>query len=121
MIPLKALVVDDSSFMRNMMKNILDDLDFEEIYEAGDGKEAIEIHENRDVDLITLDIIMDDVGGIEALEEIRADNEDVKIIMVSAVGQDNMVEEAKEKGADTFINKPFEEDDVKETVTDLII
>lgn len=118
---MKALVVDDSSFMRNMMKNILEDMDFEEVYEADDGSVAIEKFEEKDVDLITLDIIMDDVGGIEALEEIKDKDEDAEVIMVSAVGQDDMVEEAKDKGAETFINKPFEEEDVKDTVTELIL
>ena len=118
---MKALVVDDSSFMRNMMKNILEDMDFEEVFEADDGSKAVDMHKEKDLDLITLDIIMDDVGGIEALEEIRKTDGETRVIMVSAVGQDQMVEEADQKGADTFINKPFDEEDVKDTVTDLII
>lgn len=118
---MKALVVDDSSFMRNMMKNILEDMDFEEVYEADDGSVAIEKFEEKDVDLVTMDIIMDDVGGIEALEEIKEKDEEAEVIMVSAVGQDDMVEEAKDKGAETFINKPFDEEDVKDTVTELIL
>lgn len=118
---MKALVVDDSSFMRNMMSNILEDMDFEGIEEAEDGSGAIEKFEEEDFDLVTLDIIMDDVGGIEALEEIKDMDKDADVIMVSAVGQDDMVDEAKEKGAETFINKPFDEEDVKDTVTELIL
>lgn len=103
------------------MKNILEDMEFEKVYEADDGSVAIEKFKEKDVDLVTLDIIMDDVGGIEALEEIKSKDQDAEVIMVSAVGQDDMVEEAKEKGAETFINKPFDEEDVKDTVTELIL
>lgn len=96
-------------------------MDFEEVFEAEEGEEGIELYEDESPDIITLDIVMDGMGGIDALEKIREDDEDTKIIMVSAVGQEKMVDEAKEKGANDFINKPFEEEDVKDTVTELIL
>ena len=118
---MEALVVDDSAFMRNMMKKILEDMDFEEIHEASNGEEAIELMEEEDLDIVTLDIVMDKMDGLETLDEVNERGIDVDIIMVSAVGQEQMVEEAKEKGAETFVDKPFEEEEVKETVTDIIV
>lgn len=118
---MKALVTDDSAFMRNMMVEILEDMGFEEVYEADDGTEAVKKHEeNDDIDLITLDIVMEDMGGVEALGEIKEKDDDVHCIMVSSVGQDEMKEEAKEKGAEFFVDKPFEEDDVKDKITEII-
>lgn len=117
---MEVLVVDDSAFMRNMMKNILSDMDrFDEIREAENGQEAVEKFKENPADLVTLDVVMDEMGGVEALEEIKEESDDVKVIMVSAVGQEQMVDEAMEKGAETFVDKPFEEEDVKETLDDI--
>ena len=116
-----ALVVDDSAFMRNMMTGILEDMSFDNIFEAENGEEAVEMHEEKDPDLVTLDVVMDEMSGIDALEEIKEKDDEVNVIMVSAVGQDQMVDEAEELGAETFVDKPFDEEDVKDTVTDLII
>lgn len=118
---MKALVTDDSAFMRNMMVEILEDMGFDEVYEADDGTKAVEKHnEKGDIDLITLDIVMEDMGGVEALEKIKETDEDVHCIMVSSVGQDEMKEEAEENGAEFFIDKPFEEEDVKDTIADVL-
>ncbi|MFB6204215.1 MAG: response regulator [Candidatus Nanohaloarchaea archaeon] len=117
---MEALVVDDSAFMRNMMKQTLKDMDFEEVHEAESGEEAVEKHEEEDPDLITMDIVMGEMSGIDAVEKIRADDEDVTIVMVSAVGQEQMVDDAMDKGADDFVNKPFDEEDIKDTITELI-
>lgn len=117
---MKALVTDDSAFMRNMMVEILENMGFDEVYEADDGTEAVEKHQEKDVDLITLDIVMEDMGGVEALKNIREKDDDVHCIMVSSVGQDEMKEEAKENGAEYFVDKPFEEDDVKDKITEIL-
>lgn len=118
---MKALVTDDSAFMRNMMVEILEDMGFDEVYEADDGSVAIEkVKEENDIDLVTLDVVMEDVGGVDALKQIKDENSDIHCIMVSSVGQDQMIEEAKENGAEYFIDKPFEEDDVKDTITDVV-
>lgn len=113
-------MTDDSGFMRDMMVEILEDMGFDEVFEADDGTVAVEKHEEEDIDLITLDIVMEDMGGVEALKKIREKDENVHCIMVSSVGQDQMKEEAKENGAEYFIDKPFEEDDVKDTIADVL-
>lgn len=113
-------MTDDSAFMRNMMVEILEDMGFDEVLEADDGTVAVEKHEENDIDLVTLDIVMEDMGGVEALKKIKEQDESTNCIMVSSVGQDQMKEEAEENGAEHFIDKPFEEEDVKDTITEII-
>lgn len=117
---MEALVVDDSGFMRNMMKDILDDLSFDKIYEAENGQEAVEISKEEKPDLATMDIVMDEMGGIEALEKIKDQRNNVKVVMVSAVGQEEMVKEANELGAEEFVDKPFDKEDVKDTISEIM-
>ena len=108
----KILVVDDASFMRMMIKNILTDNGYEIIGEAENGIEALKRYKELEPDLVTMDITMPDMDGIETVKRIlRFDNE-AKIIMCSAMGQKAMVIEAIEKGAKDFIVKPFKEDRV---------
>lgn len=118
---MKAMVTDDSAFMRNMMVEILEDMGFDEVYEADDGSVAVEkFKEKGDIDLVTLDIVMEDMSGVDALKEIKEEDDNVHCIMVSSVGQDQMKDEARENGAEYFIDKPFEEEDVKDTITEVV-
>ncbi|MFB6180666.1 MAG: response regulator [Candidatus Nanohalobium sp.] len=117
---MKALVTEDSSFMRSILTNILDDLGFDEVKEAENGKKALEKFEGFDPDIILLDIVMDEKGGIETLADIRDQDEETPVVMVSAVGQKDVAEEAMEKGAQDFVEKPFDNDDVKETIKEIL-
>ncbi|MFW5984756.1 MAG: response regulator [Halanaerobiaceae bacterium] len=110
------LIVDDAAFMRMMIKNILTDNGYEIAGEASDGKEAVEKFEELKPDLVTMDITMPEMDGIEAVEKILEIDEEARIIMCSAMGQKAMVIEAIESGAKDFIVKPFNEDRVIEAV-----
>ena len=112
----EVMIVDDAAFMRMMLKNILADGDFEVVAEAEDGREAVEKYENLSPDLVTMDITMPDMDGLEAVERILEMDESANIIMVSAMGQQKMVVEAVEAGAEDFIVKPFEDERVLEAV-----
>jgi len=101
----RILLVDDSAFMRNVLKNILQTAGLENFVEASDGDEAIAKFNSDKPDLVLLDIIMPNKGGIEVLEEI---GDQGKFIVISAVGQDTIIKEAKEKGASGYIVKPFD-------------
>jgi CheY-like chemotaxis protein len=101
----KILIADDSSFMRNMIKDILRKTDHQ-LLEAEDGEQAITIAQSDKPDLILLDIIMPNMDGIEVLKKL---DKTIKIIVVSAIGQEKMLEEAKTFGAFAYIVKPFEE------------
>jgi two-component system chemotaxis response regulator CheY len=109
---MKILIVDDSQFMRGVLRDILLPLGCE-LIDAEDGKVALEKFEQEKPDLILLDIIMPTIDGIEVLKKI---DKKVKVIVISAVGQEKMVQEAKVLGALDYIVKPFDNEKVLETV-----
>ncbi len=111
------MVVDDSTFMRKILIKVLGEMGHKEIVEASDGAQAVEKYSSENPDLVLLDIIMEKKDGIQVLKEIKAKNPDAKIVMVSAVGQEQMVKEALSSGALDFLVKPFDNEKVKATVT----
>ncbi|GGE65457.1 response regulator [Priestia taiwanensis] len=113
----KILIVDDAAFMRMMIKDILVKNGFEVCGEAENGQQAIEKFKETQPDLVTMDITMPEMDGIQALKEIRKTNPNAKIIMCSAMGQQAMVIEAIQAGAKDFIVKPFQADRVIEAIT----
>lgn len=110
-----VLVVDDAAFMRMMIRDILAKEGYS-IHEAVNGRDAIEKYEELRPDLVTLDITMPEVDGIEALKRIRERHPDARVLMVSAMGQQKMIVEALEEGALDFLVKPFQPTKVLETV-----
>ena len=112
----KILLVDDTKFMRMMLANILKPKGYEIVGEAGDGLEAIEKFNSLKPDLITMDIVMPHMEGIEAVRNIVSTEPNAKVIMVTAVGQESKVKEAIEAGARGYIVKPFQANQVLEEV-----
>ncbi|NMB08996.1 MAG: response regulator [Tissierellia bacterium] len=110
------LIVDDASFMRMMIKDILVKNGFEVIGEAENGVKAVEKYKELQPELVIMDITMPEMDGIQAVREIKNINQDAKIIMCSAMGQQSMVIEAIQAGAKDFIVKPFQADRVIESV-----
>jgi two-component system, chemotaxis family, chemotaxis protein CheY len=108
---MKILIVDDSQFMRNVLKDVLS-TDYE-VIEAENGKQGIEKITAEKPDLVLLDVIMPEMDGIEVLKKIGTEH---KVIIISAVGQEKMVDEAKSLGAVDYIVKPFENEKVLEVV-----
>jgi two-component system chemotaxis response regulator CheY len=109
------LIVDDSKFMRKMLSDILTENGHHVVGEAENAKEATELHKILKPDLVTLDIIMPEVEGIDAissLKEMIHVNSQAKVVMVSAMGQEQVVEECIQAGAKDFIVKPFQSSDV---------
>jgi two-component system chemotaxis response regulator CheY len=106
----RILVVDDAAFMRMMIKNILIKNGYEVVGEAENGRVAIEMYQQLKPDLVTMDITMPDMDGIEGVKGIRAIDPNAVIIMCSAMGQQAMVMEAIKAGAKDFIVKPFQQD-----------
>lgn len=113
----RILIVDDASFMRMMIKDILMKNGFDVVGEAADGAQAVEKYVETEPDLVTMDITMPDMDGIEALKRIREINPQAKVIMCSAMGQQAMVIDAIQAGAKDFIVKPFQADRVIEAIT----
>ncbi|HET7522126.1 MAG TPA: response regulator [Bacillales bacterium] len=112
----KILIVDDAAFMRMMIKDILTKNGFEIAGEASDGAEGVEKFKETQPDLVTLDITMPEMDGITALKEIKNINNEAKVIMCSAMGQQAMVIDAIQAGAKDFIVKPFQADRVIEAI-----
>jgi two-component system chemotaxis response regulator CheY len=115
-MPEKILVVDDAAFMRMMIRDILVKQGYE-IHEAVNGRDAVEKYQDLQPDLVTLDITMPEMNGLDALREIRSMDGDARVLMVSAMGQQKMIVEALEIGAMDFLVKPFQPTKVLETVT----
>lgn len=105
----RILIVDDAKFMRMTLTNILLKANHEIVGEGENGRQAIELFKECQPDLVTMDITMPEMGGLEAVREIKKDYPDAKIVMCSAMGQQKMVVEAIEAGAKDFIVKPFDE------------
>ena len=116
----KILVVDDAAFMRMNVKNILSKEGFEDILEAENGEEAVQKYKEEDPDLVTLDITMPQMDGLEALKKIKKYDSEANVIMCSAMGQQSMVIEAIEAGAKDFVVKPFDKDKIKEAVSKVL-
>ena len=110
------LIVDDAAFMRAMLKRILKNAGFEVVGEAVDGKEAVRLYEELTPDLVTMDMVMPEMGGMEALQAIRGRDRKAKIVIVSAVDQRENLLEAIRSGATEYIVKPFDESRVTKAV-----
>ena len=117
----KILIADDALFMRNMIKDIfVDKKNFIVVGEAENGQEVISKYKELQPDIITMDIVMPELDGISATKEIMKLNKDAKIIMCTALGQEQLVMEAIEAGAKDFIVKPFQPTKVLEIVKNIL-
>lgn len=112
----KVLIVDDASFMRVMLKNILQKHGYEVVGEAGNGQVAFEEYKAKKPDIVTMDITMPEVDGITAVRMIKEYDKSANIIMCSAMGQQSMVIESLKAGAKDFVVKPFVEEKVIDAI-----
>ncbi|MDU4960756.1 MAG: response regulator [Sporomusaceae bacterium] len=112
----RILVCDDSLFMRMLLKKALTDQGHEVVAEAEDGRKAVELYQRCQPDLVTMDITMPSVDGIKAAQLILAGDAAARIIMVTAICQQAVRDEAMAAGAAGFIVKPFDALQIKETV-----
>ena len=112
----RILIVDDSLYMRKLLADILLSAGHEIVGEAGNGAEAVDKYTALKPDLVTMDITMAEMDGLQAVIAIRTMDEEAVIIMCSAMGQQMMVVEAVQAGAKDFIVKPFRRERVIETV-----
>ena len=116
----KILIVDDASFMRMMIKDIVTKNGYEVAGEAENGAKAIEKYKELTPDLVIMDITMPEVDGVTAVKEIKKSDDSAKIIMCSAMGQQAMVIESIQAGAKDFIVKPFNAERVIEAIKKVI-
>jgi len=112
----RVLVADDASFMRQMIREIVESEGFEVCGEASDGVEAVDEYKRLHPDVVTMDIVMPRKSGIDAVRGIVALDPGACVVMCSALGQETLVTEAIQAGAKDFIVKPFKPDAVIETL-----
>lgn len=111
-----VMICDDAAFMRMMIRDILTKNGFTVAGEAENGLKAIDKYKETKPDLVLMDITMPEMDGIQALKEIMKLDDDAKVVMCSAMGQQAMVIESIQAGAKDFIVKPFQADRVIEAV-----
>lgn len=112
----KILIVDDSKTSRKFLKNMLIGAGFEVVAEAIDGLDGVEKYKEFKPDIVTMDITMPNLDGIDAVTEIMRIDPEAKIIMVTAAGQKNNVVEALKRGAVDFVQKPFDAEVIVEVI-----
>lgn len=112
----RVLIVDDASFMRMAIKDIITKAGHEVVAEANNGNAAVNKYKEVKPDIVTMDITMPEMNGIEAVKAIRQFDPEANIIMCSAMGQQAMVVDAVKAGAKDFIVKPFDKDKVLESL-----
>ena len=106
----RVLIVDDAAFMRMSIRNMLSNYEFEIVGEAENGLMAIEKYKELRPDIVTLDITMPEMDGLQALRVIKKLDPSASVVMVSALGQEARMKEAIIYGAKGFIVKPFKEE-----------
>jgi two-component system, chemotaxis family, chemotaxis protein CheY len=111
-----VLICDDAIFMRTMIGDILTQAGFQIVAEAETGVQAVERYREHRPHLVTMDIVMPDMGGIDAVREIVKEDPQARILMCSAMGQQALVIEAIQAGAKDFVVKPFQPSRVLEAV-----
>lgn len=116
----RVLIVDDADFMRMMIKDILIKNGYEIAGEATDGNSALQKYKEINPDLVTMDITMPEMDGVDTVKAIIDYDPDAKIIMVSAIGQQAIVIDAIQAGAKDFIVKPFMPERVLEAITKVL-
>lgn len=114
------LIADDAAFMRMMLADILTGKGHKIVGEAGDGEEAILLYKKLKPDLVTMDIVMPGISGIESIRQILKAHPEAKILVVSALGQQVLVKEAIEAGAKGFVVKPFKPEMVIQEVENIL-
>ena len=108
----RIVIADNASFMRSCLKYIAENAGHQVVGMARGGKEAVDLYAQLRPDLVTLDILMEGMDGITALGTIMKDHPQAKVIMVSALGQDQIQEEARKLGCSGYIRKPFKPEEI---------
>jgi len=113
---LKILLVDDSDTLLEIMNALFEELGHTVVGKAKDGKEAIELYSKHTPDLVTMDIFMPGLNGVDAVSEIIKKDDKAKIIMITSHGQKEIVKNAINKGAQDYLLKPITADKLKTSI-----
>jgi two-component system chemotaxis response regulator CheY len=119
---LGILIVDDSDFMRSRLKKALDDDAYTIVAEAPNGAWAVKRYKQyrEQIDLVLMDIVMRKANGVKATAAIKELDPDVKVIMCTSVGQRKKMKLAARAGADGYVTKPFDDEDIVGAINDVL-
>ena len=117
---INILIVDDLTFIKLVLRGLVEKAGFRVIGEASDGAEAIELYQDKRPDVVLMDLTMPKVDGLTALKEILKIDPEAKVIMCSAVGQQSLIAQALRLGAKDFIVKPFRDERVIAAIKNLL-
>ncbi|MFO7765339.1 MAG: response regulator [Pelovirga sp.] len=119
-MPGRVLIVDDALFMRNMLTDIFTQAGWDVVAEAENGEQAVAMYQQHRPQLVTMDIVMPVMGGIEALKKILQIESEARVVVCSALGQKHLILDAITTGAKDFIVKPFQSEQVLEVAERVI-
>ena len=111
-----VIIVDDSEVNRKLLKNILESGGYEVVGDASNGKEGYDVFVEKMPDIVTLDVSMPEMNGIEALKLMKKHNPAAKVIILSASTEKDMRDEAAAHGADEFVTKPYQKADILDAI-----
>ena len=118
--PIRMLIVDDSNIVRRRIERSQQIPDLQVVGSAADGREALELFRATDPDVVTMDITMPHMDGIECVEKLVQMKPEVLILVISALADKATAVEAMEKGANGFLNKPFSDRQLNEALEELL-
>ena len=111
-----VLIVDDSIVSRKILGNLIEHNGYSIAAEAINGKEAVELYKKLSPDVVTMDITMPEMNGIESMKLIKEYDPNAKVILITAAGQLDKKKEAEDNGADGYITKPYENQDILDAI-----
>jgi two-component system chemotaxis response regulator CheY len=117
------LLVDDSNYMRSRLKSALADDEYEVVDEASNGAWAVQKYKEQadDIDVVLMDIVMRKANGVKATAAIKHLDKDARVIMCTSVGQRKKMELAARAGADGYITKPFDDDEIVRAIRSILV
>lgn len=115
------IVIDDAAFLRELVKNILLEKEMRFLGEATDGEAGVQLALATLPDLVVIDMVMPKKNGLQAIQEIKAQNSDVKILVCSTLDDEMMIQQAKDAGADEYLIKPFNKNQIYESLSRLFL
>ncbi|WP_054695970.1 response regulator [Syntrophomonas palmitatica] len=118
--PIRVMAVDDSPITRKMIRKALEPEGFEIVAEAGNGKEALEVYSKVQPDVITMDVTMPIMDGLDAAGAIKKLNPSQRIVMLSAMGDADIIADAQSRGITDFCTKPFKPQEMVDKVLELM-
>ena len=120
-MPKRVLIVDDVAFVRKTLSDILTEAHYQVVGEAADGAEAIGLYMKLKPDIVTMDVVMPSMSGIEATKRIMSIDKSARVVIISAMGQESLIMEAVNVGAKDYLLKPFSAPDLLKTIERALI